>query len=486
MKSEREGNKVVRSRLSEEKGGTKFPINSIIARLPSHLCPKNTVAFNVTNQTDFARIEITRKGYVKIKAASALLWPKGTIPWGDPDGTISKSLGGQPGPCTPDVKDHPQASGRAMNMVSLDGVRFPLDDTPMKVPLEAIPGGDWDALGDYLKKDEKKPNLMDGSIFTLANYKAKKNAGHIGMHFGNLRKFRVRGNITISFYIEVLEDSNKAMTLIYKDRDNEGAVYYENGKIKYICGKTLNVGSTERFDIESSTSIKKSNGRKFVAIVRDINTEKLYMYIDGKLDNTKGNVGRLFTVSQNELKVGTDSNVGDPLIGIRLTNINIFNRALDDDEILSLKNSYGLIGRDYSAPMASKVMDERPENTLERQQLLVDIARITPSNYNPLDNKKRVNIIKLGGIFKWKGDGYPRTDTDICRLPEEYRPNATLTFTVNGGDKGILIRIYDSGIIKYIGYELDIQIFPDDVLPDKNYTKVVSLDGIEFLTYKYN
>ena len=492
IKTPRNDNSQVKSVLSKEAEGTKFPINSIIAKLPDGYWPSHTISCNVTNQTDFARIEVTHKGQIKIKAASALLWEQNTKPWGDPDGTLAESLGGpgKSGPCTPEYPHHPQASGRTMNMVSLDGVRFPLRRSPGEQKLISLDSSKWEALGDYLGEDKmNNPNLMDGSIFTLANYKAKPTAGLMGMYFGNLRKFRIRGSLTIAFYIQVLKDTDQLMTILHKDEYNEGVVYYKNGIIEYRCGKCLEISKCNKtYYVKSDKPIKQENGRRFVTIVRNIEDLSLNIYIDGTRVGTADG-DKLYSVSQGELSIGAAQGVGGALEGIKITNLNIFNRALDDDDRQALMKSFGLIGRNYGTPKVSKIIDERPKTITQHQRFTIDMARVNGDSFNPIDNYKRVNIVKLSGIFKWVGKepvDRPEKGSDICRLPEEYRPNATLTFTVNGGDKGILIRIFDSGIIKYIGYEMDVKIFEDDILSDENFTKVISLDGIEFLTTKYN
>lgn len=494
IKTPRKDNSQVKSVLSKEAEGTKFPINSVIAKLPKEYWPSHTISCNVTNQTDFARIEVTHKGQIKIKAASALLWKHQSRPWGDPDGTLAESLGGQKGPCTPEYDGHPQASGRTMNMVSLDGVRFPLSGSPGEQQLTSLDSSKWEALGDYLGKEGSlnNPNLMDGSIFTLANYKAKPNAGLVGMYFGNLRKFRIRGSLTIAFYIQVLKDTgpNQTMTILHKNAYNEGVVYYKNGIIEYNCGKCLDSSKCVTiYSVKSDKSIKQIDGRRFVTIVRNIEDLSLRIYIDGN-EVGKSEGDKLYSVSQDELSIGAAGGIGGALQGIKITNLNIFNRALNnDDDIKDLMKSFGLIGREYGSPKVSKIIDERAETITPNQRFTIDMANVHDSSFNPINNYKRVNIVKLSGIFKWVGTDpvdRPEKGSDICRLPEEYRPNATLTFTVNGGDKGILIRIFDSGIIRYIGYEMDVKIFPDDILPDENFTKVISLDGIEFLTTKYN
>ena len=154
IETPRNDNSQVKSVLSKEDEGTKFPINSVIAKLPKEYWPSHTISCNVTNQTDFARIEVTHKGQIKIKAASALLWQHQSKPWGDPDGTLAESLGeGGVGPCTPKYDGHPQASGRTMNMVSLDGVRFPLTGS--------LDGRDLRDPNRWTANESKGPELLD-------------------------------------------------------------------------------------------------------------------------------------------------------------------------------------------------------------------------------------------------------------------------------------------------------------------------------------
>jgi len=475
-----------------------YPVPSVIGKLPEDCRPSNTIMCQVTNNVDYAKIEVKSSGHVIIKEASRKKYKNSNnIPF--------KNM----------------KSSREHNLLCLDGVKFQVGNetkgmqicsgllNPTSCILEPYKDnknndGMWNVLGDYLKtgnnlNSKKKPNLMHAEIFKYSYYNYNKKIDKIpGKDFGNLPKFRTSGDVTITFFIQIKPNTNyKDQVIIGKDDKNEGAVYLigkiKNNKkkfytIRYKCGNQDNFGPLKEITAESNIEIDVKY-KYFVAIVRNITTRDIKIYIHNESISKNDSLTaptiipalREYTTSEHNLKIGASLDNGGPghlSENVLLYNIFIYNKAMTNDDLEAARNLKHLVGRDYGLPKCYK----------DSQNGFIKLEG--SFTYNSNSNVGEVNIRRNEGDIKNLTSEYPAIGSIITVLPEGFRPKKSIYFSVNDGFKSGNIEINENGRIRWWGYRLGYHNINTIVFEHEkdldSYSKTVCLDGIEFFMLKEN
>lgn len=522
-----------------------YPIPSVIGKLPETYRPERTVMCQVTNNVDYAKIEIRRSGHVIVKEASRKKYKD-----------------------TDNVPFRKKQSAREQNLLCLDGVKFQIEDKqkslqlcsaltksdncvlePYKNTLDK--GGNWDLLADYINKGNndsglKKPNLMNGLIFRYSYYNLdedtqemtadynkmliEKTNRKIGKNFGNHPKYRTNGDVTITFSIQIRPNSSRDVrekqVIIGKNEKGEGAVFLKKKNseycIEYKCGYE-NAGMSKQISIESNTMIH-TKYIYFVAIVRDVQTRNIKIYINNEshsafnksinpLQKPDNNVSGLsqYSISEHALKIGQglDNSESDHLSEyVVLNNIYIFNKAMNNEDLEAVRNLNHLIGRDYGIPkcfkdsrnglvklegsfsykpnpIGERLDWEEKEQKASRKgvSLARRLSEYRNSNGNNLTDVEKRDMEKLK-------QQYPLIGSVITVLPEGFRPNKSLYFSVNDGFRAANIEIDQNGRIRWWGYKLGYHNIDSIVFEHEkdlvSRSRTVCLDGIEFLMLKEN
>lgn len=521
-----------------------YPIPSVIGKLPKNYRPSRTVMCQVTNNVDYAKIEVRSTGHVIVKEASRKKYKDGD-----------------------NVPFRKKQSAREQNLLCLDGVKFQIEDKtkPLELcskldksdncalePYKNIEdkGGNWDLLEDYINKGNKgnglkKPNLMNALIFRYSYYNLNEGMTEdnemlvettnnmVGKNFGNLPKYRTSGDVTITFFMQIrpnpVEHVISNQVIIGKNEKGEGAVFLnkENSEyvIEYRCGYD-NSEMSKPISVKSKIKIY-TKYVYFVAIVRDVSTKDIKIYINNeshsdfnKIEsgatplqeptNTESGLSQ-YSISEHSLKIGqaldnTESNHLSKYVV--LNNIYIFNKAMDITDLEAVRNLNHLVGRDYGVPKCIKdprnglvklegsfIYKANPigerSNWEEKEQKDsregVSFARrfseYRKNNDNNLDELEKRDMEKLK-------QQYPLIGSIITVLPEGFRPNKSVYFSVNDGFKAANVEIDQNGKIRWWGYKLGYHNIDSIVFEDEKdlvcRSRAVCLDGIEFLMLKEN
>ena len=157
----------------------------------------------------------------------------------------------------------------------------------------------------------------------------------------------------------------------------------------------------------------------------------LSLYINGVLDNTTHH-----SISprsgNNELSIG--KGFANQYKGI-IKNLMLYNRALSKSEVQFLSRMTSSTANRYGAPTITK----------------------------------NGQLVTLSGVIAMREVGSNPNGSLITRLPVNYRPNKKLIFYVNSNIESTEISILDSGEI---------------TISNGKVNDFISLDGIQFITYK--
>lgn len=304
--------------------------------------------------------------------------------------------------------------------VSLDGISWPISTSTSMVL-----SNNWISLG----SGHSGRNIKYGRILFIPTFNG--NGYNTGYSLGNNPKFRNDSSQTISMFLNPIK--NGRQTPITKASSGEGAIVLEsNGYLNYYYGNSGN-------NYGRSMSIHSGKPIPFgklthVALVRGVNYRRyttLKWYINGVLTNEK-----TYNISprsgNNELSIGKGR--------VRqykgtIKNLMLYNRILVKSEIEFLSRMTSSTGNRYGS------------------------ATIT----------KNGQLITLSGIISLKNVGSNPNGSTITRLPVNYRPNKKLIFYVNSNIESTEISILDSGEV---------------TISNGNVNDFISLDGIQFITYK--
>lgn len=522
-----------------------YPIPSVIGKLPEDCRPSRTVMCQVTNNVDYAKIEVRSTGHVIVKEASRKKYK-------DAD----------------NIPFRKKQSAREQNLLCLDGVKFQIEDKENPLHLcskldnsdncvlepyknTEDKGGDWDLLADYINKGNKdtglkKPNLMNALIFRYSYYNLNENTQEmtadydqmliekedkrIGKNFGNLPKYRTNGDVTISFFIQIRPNpANHVITnqvIIGKNEKGEGAVFLNkiNSEytIEYRCGYENSVLSkpiTVKSDVKIYTKYIY-----FVAIVRDVRTKDIKIFINNETHsdfnknesgitplqqptNTKPGLSQ-YSVSEHSLKIGqaldnTESNHLSEYVV--LNNIYIFNKAMDITDLEAVRNLNHLVGRDYGTPKCFKdtrnglvklegsftykpsgIKAWEKQEQKDSRSGVAYARRFSEYSKDKENSSKQEEINDMAKLIQ----KYPLIGSVITVLPEGFRPNKSVYFSVNDGFRAANIEIDQNGRIKWWGYKLGYHNIDALVFEHEKdlvcRSKTVCLDGIEFFMLKEN
>lgn len=289
--------------------------------------------------------------------------------------------------------------------------------------------------------------LLSGAVYKLRRLKG--NGKSTGINEGDDDSFKILGNQTISFWITA--EPNGRQNIIDKSWGGEGSLTLEpNGTIHYFFSR--GTGRERPYAIVNSGQRLKWRTPTHVAVVRDFNKARVTWYMDGKVTATKQ------TVDYKNKQISNCGSTLNPLqIGTgyagtfkgELNNLIIYNRALNQNEINELKKV--VVGEDNNFGPPKVVKNNK---IISLSGVVKQMFRTGASNY-----------AKSSGFFEGG------TRSKICNLPVEYRPNKSLVFTQNYGNKTHNIIISDNGDVMYNA-------------PDQEQNTQISLDGITFLTYK--
>jgi hypothetical protein len=370
-----------------------WPIPSTIAELPEQFRPKYTKIFNVNNHNGSAKIIVSSNGAITVIAANK---------W-----------------------DY----GRYYGWLSLTGIMWSnYEDDGISLVL---------SKGFQLVSQLNDTRLLSGAVYKLRKFEGDGKS--TGINEGDDDIFKILGNQTISFWITA--EPNGRQSIIHKSWGGECSISLEsNGSLYYYFGR----GTGKERPYFYLNSGKKIIWKKptHVALVRNFNTQTVSWYFNGKQVASKN------IIDYRNVRINSAGSTFNPLqIGKgyvgnfkgELNNLVMYNRALNSNEINSLKSI--VVGED--------------------------------NNFGPPKAHKHGKIINLSGVVKQissnNTDHFPQSI--IANLPIGYRPNKTIVFSQNYGEKTHLITINDNGDIKYSS-------------PDQYQNSQISLDGITFLTYK--
>ena len=372
-------NKVYLSGLIKYTAENTYMLPCVIGQLPKNCRPSNTHLFNVSNNIGTASIEVDKEGIIKIIEA------------GDHSGTARKS-----------------------NWISLDGINW---DTSQSLDLTLE--SSWKNLGSSISSD-----LMNGNILNINFFKGDGN--NKGYSLGNLSKFKITGNQTISMTLKAYQ--NGRQNPISKAYGGEGTLTIEtNGSITYYYGNSGHNSSPYQ-GFNSKKSIKWGK-ETHIVVVRDIIRKKLTWYMDGA-KTSEADMKLIPVESDNDLLIGKGY---QKQFKGTISSLLLFNRVLSINEVNQLSKSTGLVGKNYGSPKITKNKD----------------------------------YVSLQGVIGSKDSNYK--GTIITKLPTGFRPNKDLIFYINGNGKSNKVLVGQNGSVLFL---------------EGDNGEIISLDNIYFMTYK--
>ena len=177
--------------------------------------------------------------------------------------------------------------------------------------------------------------------FGLLNsaYSFNQSGSNNYMSIASSSSLNVTGSLTLSFWFSAV-NSNAGYIL---DRDicnpnPDWSIRWEGSKIIARYGI---VGQ----DIEISSSVISLNTWNLVTVVRNTSNSKLSLYINGILVSSVNYSSANFTNNLNSIYIGESvcNSSSNPNFSGKLDDFYIFNRALDNSEILQLKSSINTV-----------------------------------------------------------------------------------------------------------------------------------------------
>ena len=312
--------------------------------------------------------------------------------------------------------------GSSTGMLVLDGIRFPLDT-----------GIAFSLSNKHFKKFPSSDETSnEGLILDVPRYDSNRDKPR------TKSISEITGNMTVAAWV-VIQGSTKRYNLIDKGYAGEGTITMEpNNTFSYYYGTQGGYGN-KYMGINSKVPLKVGR-MTHIAAVRNLNSKKITIYIDGRKVNEASAKFNTAGKTTWDLKIG--SGYAGKFAG-NFKSLKIYNRALSGTDINILRRQDKGIKTNYGPP-AMHINKEREHTDLSQ--------------------------VSLSGVIRYKTSRPEGRWGEIGIIPEEYRPNRELIFLTNQQGNMAWIKVTQDGYI-YCGNDHKANGF-------------ISLDGITFYKNK--
>ena len=239
------------------------------------------------------------------------------------------------------------------NASTVEDTVFKTTGTTAEVPHELAPTL---KKGRFLDMNFDKSDLTDaagtvtgatkaGNVTFVDGMEGQGKAVHLAagngtyLDLGKVSKASLgEGNsLTMSFWLNAESTSGDATIISDKNWNSGGNKgWYVGFRLSDLNSVGVNASDgTTRLDFDGSASLK--NNWHLVTVAFDRTQQKVFIYLDGKLSATSDKLGQLGDMATGlPVRIGTDGNGGNGNAAFTIDGLQMWDRALTADEILSM------------------------------------------------------------------------------------------------------------------------------------------------------